>query len=195
VLASLHDAFATPALRSVVLMGMILGACQLGIAAYLVVYLWRETGMSPIAAGRVFVIFHLAGIVTRIVLGVLAERHIPTRYLLPALGLVMGVATAAAATFDATTSRWWIYAVTAALGAGGNGWVGLFFAELARLAPANVASATGGAQFAMFVGIFLGPLAYGVMLNNGVSHGECFAVFAVLALTTVLGSRSRAALR
>ena len=68
----------------------------------------------------------------------------------------------------------------------GNGWVGLFFAELARLAPANVASATGGAQFAMFVGIFLGPLGYGVMLKNGVSHGECFAVFAVLALTTAL---------
>ena len=186
VLASLRDAFATPALRAVVLMGFILGACQLGIAAYFVVYLWRETGMSPTAAGQVFVIFHVAGIVSRLVLGALAERHVPTRSLLLALGLVMGTASAAAAAFDATTPVWWIYAVTVALGAGGNGWVGLFFAELARLAPANVASITGGAQFTMFVGIVLGPLLYGVMLKNGVSHGECFAVFALLALTTTL---------
>ena len=167
-------------------MGIILGACQLGIAAYMVVYLWHETGMSPTEAGRVFVIFHVAGIVTRIVLGALAERYVPTRYLLPALGLVMSVATAAAANFDATTPTWWIHAITIALGASGNGWVGLFFAELARLAPANIASITGGAQFAMYVGIFVGPLLYGVMLENGVSHGECLAVFAVLALTTAL---------
>jgi len=186
VFASLRDALATRALRSVVLMGMILGGCQLGIAAYFVVYLWNETGMSPIEAGRVFVIFHVAGIVSRIVLGALAERHIPTRYLLPALGLVMSIATAAAATFDASTQLWWIYAVTVALGASGNGWVGLFFAELARLAPTNIASITGGAQFAVYVALVLGPSLYGVMLKIGISHGECFIVFAILALTSVL---------
>jgi len=194
VFASLRDALATQALRSVVLMGMILGTCQLGIAAYFVVYLWHETGMSPIDAGRVFVIFHVAGIVARIVLGALAERHIPTRYLLPTLGCVMSLATAAAATFDAGTRLWWIYAVTAALGASGNGWVGLFFAELARLAPTNIASITGGAQFAVYVALVLGPSLYGVMLKFGASHGECFVVFSILALTSVF-LPVRAALR
>ena len=51
----------------------------------------------------------MAGIITRIVLGALAERYIPTRYLLPALGLVMSVATAAAANvgdkFEIATHR------------------------------------------------------------------------------------------
>jgi predicted MFS family arabinose efflux permease len=74
--------------------------------------------------------------------------------------------------------------VTVVLGISGNGWVGLFFAELARLAPTNVASITGGAQFAMYIGIFVGPLLYGVMLKSDVSHGECLAVFAALALLT-----------
>jgi hypothetical protein len=132
------------------------------------------------------VIFHVAGIVARIVLGALAERHIPTRYLLPALGFVTSLATAAAATFDASTQSWWIYAITAALGASGNGWVGLFFAELARLAPTNIASITGGAQFAVYVALVLGPSLYGVMLKFGISHGECLAVFAILALASVL---------
>lgn len=186
VFESLRNALATPALRSVVLMGVILGVCQLGLASYFVVYLWTDVGMSPIEAGRVFVVFHLAGIVARIVLGAIAERCIPTRYLLPVLGLVMGVATAAAATFDSTTALWLIITITIALGASGNGWVGLFFAELARLAPTDVASITGGAQFAMYIGIVVGPLLYGVMLNNGLAHGQCLVVFAVLALATAL---------
>jgi len=186
VFGSLRDALATRELRSVVLMGMILGACQLGIASYFVVYLWHETGMSPIEAGRMFVIFHVAGVAARIVLGALAERYISTRYVLPALGLVMSVATAGAATFDTGTSHWWIYAVTIALGASGNGWVGLFFAELARLAPTNIASITGGAQFAVYVALVLGPLFYGVMLKSGISHGECMVVFAILAMATAL---------
>ena len=186
VLASLCDAVATPALRSAVLMGIILGACQLGVAVYFVVYLWSEAGMSPLAAGRVFVLFHVAGIAARIVLGALAERYIATRYLLAALGLLMGIATAAAATIDSSTALWMIYAITIALGASGNAWVGLFFVEIARLAPTNIASTTGGAQFAMFIGIVLGPLLYGVLLKGGLSHGECFVVFALLALTTAL---------
>ena len=73
---------------------------------------------------RVFVAFHVSGIITRIALGALAERRVPTRHLLLALGVVMGAATAAAATFDPTSPRWWIYAVTVALGAGGNGRIG-----------------------------------------------------------------------
>ena len=184
VLASLRDAFATPALRSVVMMGCILGACQLGLAAYFVVYLWSETGMSPVEAGQVFVVFHIAGVVVRIVLGAVAERYIPTRILLQALGVLMAIGTACAALFEPTTPLWWIYLVTVVLGVSGNGWVGLFFAELARLAPTNVASITGGAQFAMYVGIFVGPLLYGVMLKSDVSHAECLAVFAALALLT-----------
>ena len=165
---------------------MILGACQLGVAVYFVVYLWSEAAMSPLEAGRVFVMFHVAGIVARIVLGALAERYIATRYLLSALGLLMGAATAAAATIDTSTALWLIYAITVALGVSGNAWVGLFFAEIARLAPANIASTTGGAQFAMFIGIVLGPLLYGVLLKGGLSHGECFVVFAMLAVTTAL---------
>jgi predicted MFS family arabinose efflux permease len=186
VLASLRDAFATPALRSVVMMGCILGVCQLGLAAYFVVYLWSETGMSPVEAGQVFVVFHVAGVVARIVMGAIAERYIPTRFLLQALGVLMAVGTACAALFEPTTPLWWIYLVTVVLGLSGNGWVGLFFAELARLAPSNVASITGGAQFAMYIGIFVGPLLYGVMLKNDISHAECLAVFAALALLTAL---------
>jgi predicted MFS family arabinose efflux permease len=184
VLASLRDAVATPALRSVVLMGVVLGACQLGVAVYFVVYLWSEAQMSPIEAGQVFVMFHVAGVVARIALGALAERHIATRHLLQALGVLMAFATATAATIDSSTALWLIYAITVALGASGNAWVGLFFAELARLAPRNIASTTGGAQFAMYTGIVVGPLLYGVMLRSGLSHGECFAVFSILALTT-----------
>ena len=42
------------------------------------------------------------------------------------------------------------------------------------------------ATVSLFVGIVLGPLLYGVMLKNGVTHGECLAVFSILALATAL---------
>ena len=184
VMASLRDAFASPSLRSVVLMGFFLGTCQLGIAAYFVVYLWSEAGMTPTRAGQVFVLFHVAGIATRILLGAVAQRHVPTRVLLPALGILMAAATAFASSFHALSPWWWIVLVTIGLGAGGNGWVGLFFAELVRLAPKNTASVAGGAQVLMFIGTFLGPLIYGVILKSGLSHQHCLWAFAFIALLT-----------
>ena len=185
-LTSLRDAFATPALCGVVLMGTILGTCQLAIASYFVVYLWSDAGMTPVEAGQVFVVFHVAGIVARIALGAIAQRFVPTRYILAGLGLLMALATAAAAGFSPSTPTSWIYTVTALIGASGNAWVGLFFAEIARLAPEKAASVAGGAQFTMFIGISVGPLAYGLLLELGASHGNSLVVFAGLAGLTVL---------
>jgi MFS family permease len=184
--SSLRSALSTRALISVALSGAILGACQLAVASYYVVFLWRAVGMTTLQAGQVFVFFHIVGILARVALGFLAQRVIATRYLFSCLGVFMAAGTAAAATLDEYSSTLTVYLITALLGIGGNGWVGLFFAELARLAPQEAAKVAGGGQFIMYLGIVIGPVVFALLLNTTGSFQVCLNVFAVLALLTVV---------
>jgi len=186
VVGSIKAATATSALRHVGLSGACLGGCQLAIASYFVVYLWGSIGMSPTEAGQIFVAFHVVGIIARLILGALAERWIPTRLLLPILGLLMACGTFAAAFFSPQSSLVYIYAVTAVLGISGNGWVGLFFSELARLAPGRAALVAGGGQFLMYIGIVVGPVVFATVLAATGSYQVCLFFFSGVALITVV---------
>ncbi len=186
VFSSISKASATQELLTVNLTGALLGACQLAVASYYVVYLVRHVGMSTIEAGQVFVAFHLTGIVTRVVLGLLAERYVRSQTLLTVLALIMAVAVGFATQFQPDSHWLFIYLVTAGLGISANGWVGLFFAELARLAPANETSTiAGGGQFIMYIGIVVGPLLFGTLLAISKSYQLCLMFFSALALVCV----------
>lgn len=186
MLNSLRAATSTPALRQVAATGACLGACQLALASYYVVYLWSEAGMTTTEAGEVFVLFHVVGIIARIFLGAIAERWIATRLLLAILGVLMAAGIVAAAFFSNDTSHLYIYAVTALLGTSANGWVGLFFSELARLAPTQVALVAAGGQFLMYMGIVIGPILFAALLTGTGYYDACFGVFTLIALCTVI---------
>ena len=65
------------------------------------------------------------------------------------------------------------------IGASSNGWVGLFFAELARLAPpGRAAEVAGGGQVLMYGGVFLTPILCAALLE---ATGRYGAVFTLLA--------------
>ena len=81
--------------------------------------------------------------------------------------------------FTPQTPHWCIFAVVAFAGATGNGWVGLLFAELARLAPpSRAAEVPGGAQVFMYGGVFTTPLACSAVLDA--TGGNYTAVFTIL---------------
>jgi len=186
MLGALRAATATPALRQVCLAGACLGACQLSLASYYVVYLWSNAGMSTMEAGRTFVVFHIVGIIARIALGAIAEQFVATRTLLALLGAAMALGIVGAGFIDGDSGTLYIYAITALLGVSANGWVGLFFAELARLVPNQAALVAGGGQFVMYLGIVLGPILFATLLTSTGSYPLCFAVFTGVALVTAL---------
>ena len=73
--------------------------------------------------------------------------------------------------------------MVALAGASGNGWVGLYFAELARLAPSDrVADVAAGSQFLTYLGIVCGPLLFGALLRVTDSYAFCFIVLAAVSL-------------
>ena len=159
--------------------GMLFAGSQVALVAFLVVYLWKEGGLTTSEAGAAFAIFHISGVAARLVFGWFAERRISSAALLviSASGMTLGLIVIA--NFTPQTPHWWIFAVVAFAGATGNGWVGLLFAELARLAPPNrAAEVTGGAQVFMYGGVFVTPLACSAALDA--SDDNYIAVFSIL---------------
>ncbi len=176
---SLRLVFTSRQISATAFGGLLMAGSQVSLAAYLVVYLWREAGMSPVAAGMAFGAMHFTSIVVRILLGLIADRRIAADLLLVILCLVTGIGVAVMGGFTAEWPRPAIYAVIVVIGASSNGWVGLFFAELARLAPpGRAAEVAGGGQVLMYGGVFLTPILCAALLE---ATGRYGAVFTLLA--------------
>jgi MFS family permease len=182
MLDSLRLAVAGRQIAATAVAGMLFAGSQVALLAYLVVYLWQEAGMSTTEAGFAFALINVTGIAARIGLGWLAERHVETAILLFVSAAGMGLGVICIAYFSAAWPLWIMYAVIAVTGAFGNGWVGLLFAELARLAPdGHTAEAAGGGQVFMYGGVFLTPLACGAALESTGRYGALFTLLAGLA--------------
>ena len=167
-------------LRRFVLCGTAFAAGQMAVTAYIVVYLWSEIGLTVEQAGFIFSVVHGAGIAARIVLGAAAGRWISSRALLVLLGLVMACGATGLALSDGTWPLSAFVLVAAVAGIGGNGWVGLFFSEMARHAPAGrTAEAAGGAQFYVYSGLVAGPLLASVLIAT-LGYAVMFTIFAAL---------------
>lgn len=172
-----------PALRAMTFTGFGLAVCQMGLATYLVVFLWQSAGYEPAVAGLIFSVLHASGIGSRIALGFIADTLIPARWVLALIGVVLSIALLALAGMDSGWPIVAVYAVVTMAGASGNGWVGLYFAELARLAPADrVADVAAGSQFVTYLGIVCGPLIFGALLRTTDSYAFCFAMLAAVSL-------------
>lgn len=181
-LATLKLVATNPILRRYALAGLGFAGCQIAMSTYLVVYLWTEIKLAPELAGLTFSIVHIAGISARVALGAIADRWISTPALLGLLGLIMTIGLAGLAF---STPAWppVIFMLLAAIfGIGGNGWVGLFFSEMARRAPeGRTADAAGGSQFFMYIGITTGPIVAGALITL-TGYANTFGIFAVIAL-------------
>jgi hypothetical protein len=119
-------------------------------------------------------------------MGFVVEQVGAARPVLLALGLLMTVSGVAAASFTLGWG-WPAMLVAAALfGVSASGWNGIFYAEVARLAPdGRAAEATGGAQFLAFAGLIAGPLLFALVAKVA---GTLAAGYLALAALTLLGS-------
>lgn len=171
-----------PALRAVTFAGFGLAVCQMGLATYLVVFLWQSAGYEPAVAGLIFSVLHASGIGSRVALGFVADNLIPARWVLVLIGAVLSVALLAIAGLDSGWPLVAVYGVVVLAGATGNGWVGLYYAELARLAPQDrIADVAAGSQFLTYLGIVCGPLIFGALLRVTDSYPFCFLVLAAVS--------------
>ena len=181
---SLRLSLATRRIAATSMACMFFAGSQVALIAFLVVYLWQIGVMSVAQAGMAFSLFHASGVAARLVFGWFAERLISSFALLVFSACGMAVSLIALASFSTEWSLRAMFAVIAFAGCTGNGWVGLLFAELARLAPeGKTADVTSGAQVFMYAGVFVTPLACSAALD--LTGGDYDAVFAILTCLAV----------
>jgi MFS family permease len=177
------EVLSRPEVRRLALTSASYSAVQMSLFSYLMLFLIVDLGYSLVVAGLVFSVAQGAGVLSRPVWGVIADRFQVPRGLLAVLGIAMGLCGVAAAFFTRESSFALIVAVCALYGGSAIGWNGIYMAEVARLAPpGKVGLLTGGSLLFTFTGAVLGPPIFGAILGLTGSYKTSFAVFAALPL-------------
>ena len=182
-------------LRDVCLAGVTYAVMQACISSIFVVYLVDDRGFDLVTAGLAQSTAQAAGVVGRIGWGALVGQTVSGRRMVGLLGLAMA---AAALLMVLVTVEWPVavlLATSAALGATGTGWSGVFFAEMARLAPEGEAvRAIGGASSITFTGAVFGPVGFSAFVAATDSYAGGFVLVALMTvLPAVVLLRPRAA--
>ena len=176
-----------PRLQPIALVAFSFGAMQLSLFAFLVTYLVERVGLDLVTAGQLFAVMQGAGFVGRVGWGWVTDRWIGARPLLAALGVGTIASTAAAIAFSDAWPVAGLVAGCAALGLTAVGWNGIYLAEVARAVPIDkVGPATGGIMMFTFVGVVLGPTAFGAIVAMTGSYAAAFVAIDALVLVTVL---------
>ena len=177
----------TPRLQPLALVAFSFGAMQLSLFAFLVTYLVERVGLDLVTAGLLFAVMQGAGFVGRVGWGWVTDRWIGARPLLAALGAGTIASTAVAIAFSDAWPLAGLAAGCAALGLTAVGWNGIYLAEVARAVPIDkVGSATGGIMMFTYVGVVLGPTAFGTIVAASGSYAAAFIAIDALVLVTVL---------
>ena len=177
----------SPRLQPIALVAFSFGAMQLSLFAFLVTYLVEQVGLDLVTAGLLFAVMQGAGFVGRVGWGWVTDRWIGARPLLAALGAGTIASTAAAIAFSDTWPLAGLAAGCAALGLTAVGWNGVYLAEVARAVPIDkVGPATGGIMMFTFVGVVLGPTAFGAIVATTGSYAAAFIAIDALVLVTVV---------
>lgn len=151
-------------LRRLAAFSLVFSTVQVCLATFLVTYLSEGLGYTLVAAGAALAAAQTGGVVGRVLWGWLTDRGIGAARMLAFLAALMAVCSAATAALGAGVPAVALGVLLVIYGACATGWNGVFLAEVARLAPAGMASAaTGGSLAVTFFGVMLGPMIFGAV--------------------------------
>jgi MFS family permease len=183
IVAPLRLVFGKSALAELALTGLVYAATQVCLASFLVVYLTETLHYGIVAAGLALTVANIGGIVGRIVWGGAADRWVPPRALLGAIGVAAAMCAYATAAFGAEWPVALVVVVCALFGATAIGWNGVQLAEVARHAPTGQAGrVTGASGFVTFAGVVLGPPTFALLATATGGYRVGFAVIGTASL-------------
>jgi len=134
-------------------------------------------GLSPANAGILLAIGSLAGIVTRVATGVMADRSGGPQFRLVATMLAVGAVTIA---LGGTGSPALLVVGTIGAFTGGWAWTGLFFLSLVKTRPERPGTVVGIGVAGLGIGNAAGPLLFGVVAQS-MSFGAAWLGAGILA--------------
>ena len=174
-------------LRRLSLAAYIYSGAQLCFGAFLVVYLTGRAGLTLVRAGQALAAYQVAGVLSRVALGWLADNVVSARVLLGSLGLLMASAAVLTGIFGPNWPFLAIVGVCMLAGATASGFTGIAYAEYSRLGgPGRTAEATGAGAFAMFFGSMSLPAVASMAISLSNSYTLVFNSVAVAAAASGL---------
>jgi MFS family permease len=175
-----------PALRVLALVCFFFAGTQLCFIAYMSVHLTSRADFGLVAAGQMLAAYQIAGVVSRPIWGVIADRWIAARTMLVVMGFVMAVMAVLAGMFSPAWSQLPILLVAIVAGATASGYTGLAFAEFARLGGNDrAAEAAGLGAFSQLAGVMVLPTLFGVLVSAS-GYGLAYNAIGCLAALSAL---------
>jgi MFS family permease len=150
-----------PVLPPLTLLAFAFAALQGALFTFAVTWLVEAHGVALTAAGTVYAVMQLAGVIGRLVLGWAADRTgEATRSL--AVHALVAAALSAAFVLGAPGAPWGVVLLLGFLcGFTAASWNGIFLAEVARVSPPDrIAEASSGAIMLCFLGYLIAPTAF-----------------------------------
>jgi len=167
-------------LRTLALCSLVFSAVQVCVSSYLVSFLTHDLRWTLVAAGVALAAAQVAGVVGRVLWGVLADRRGEARSALIGLAVAMALCGLVMPWLNPATPHAAVTALLVAYGATAIGWNGVFLATIARVVPLEQAAlATSGCLFFTFFGVVIGPPLFGAA---GSALGTLGPSYALLTL-------------
>ena len=170
-------------LRPLALSSFIYAMMQLSIFTFYVVVLVEQVNLDPVAAGTVFSIMHVGGIIGRPLLGWISDKILPAVPLLSLVGFAIFLCGLTLTTLDANWPYLLLCALSLVTGIVAAGWNGVYISEIARVMPSTeVGRATGGVSAFTFLGVVIGPAVFTAIIGLSGSYSAAFLVVGTIAI-------------
>lgn len=171
-----------PALRDMAFCCLVFAGAQLCLFAVLVAYLVSDAGLDLVDAGIAYATMQASGVLARVVWGWVSDRLLSARAALGLMGLGSAGFVLALTALTPATPFALLLGLAVMLGVTASGWNGVALAEVARVAPEDVANATAGTVVFTYLGVVVGPSAFSALVALIGGYDGAFYVLAGLDL-------------
>ncbi|MBV1895600.1 MAG: MFS transporter [Rhodobacteraceae bacterium] len=186
--AGLKLIFRNKPLLGLCVMGFCLSVAQVGVLAFLVLFVVEEVGFTMTQGGFALSLINMLAVGSRIFWGWKADRVRNSLAVVVVMGAVTTVTILVFSMADSEWSKWQVFGIMAVLGLATFGWSGIVIANVVRRAESDkIAETVGGALGFFFSGAWVGPSAGSLILQFTGSYQYVFVFLAITAcIATVM---------
>jgi len=171
-------------LRRLGIAGFLFAGCQVSIASYFVVFVTGNLALSLGAAGALYTVLQLSGVAGRLASGSIAGWIASGAAVLSCIAIGSAAMTLLAGLAVPASPLWLLAAGAALLGVTSHGWNGVYYAEVAKIAPNGlIGDAASGVQFTSLAGVASIPPLFGLIAYTAGYP----AAFVAVAMGLLLG--------
>ena len=160
---------------------------QVGVLAFLVLFLSEEVGFSLPKAGLALALINLLGAASRMFWGWRADQIKNSLMVVAVMGMVTASAIAVFSFANPDWPQWVIFGTLSFFGFATFGWSGIVMANIVRRTnPDKIAETVGGALGFMFSGAWVGPSVGSIILQLTGNYRHVFGFLLITALIAAL---------